>query len=670
MDKQKKQAYLDEAIRIGDDLLLRAEYDSNGASWETYAPNFNGFLALGKTGNIYSGSSGIALFLIELYLQTQNSQYLKTAVDAAEWAETYFKTNQNNDYSFFVGQIGLSYVYLRLHYVTANLKYLEKALDIARPCLTFLESPALQADLILGVSGTILGLLHLHQAKPDEGWLVDKIDSFVEYLIDKAQQGPVGLFWGRSPDLIKGLCGFSHGTAGVGYVFLELGHYFKDETFYWLAEQAFSYETYYYIDEIKNWPDFRCITSEINYVTLKEELRRGDVANFLYNGAEMNAWCHGAAGIGLSRLTAFDFLQKEKYIFEINNAIKKIVLTDIEPKLQYFNFTLCHGGGGNAELLIEAYKLFNDNKLLLFAETIADNALKYRQSNNMYLSGYSTLQREDLSLFSGNAGIGYFFLRLIDPENVPSILSPKIGVASKTRQTLFGQFPQNIKSTASFKRKIIGKQFYRTLALVDYLLPGKSDEYFTLSSQGEKELSEEFFAFIEKISSLLHHAERERLLDVYMLERTKREKDLLIQSYALLHMKSEVYRDNASNLLELKKKDLMRLVLTINPDVEITFTKWQWDQELKNINDNLSQISAVLPVLLIPKVGGIIDDSLSPFCYAILEAFKTPKILVEVVQALQFEMGVTSPEESANVEELILQQINELIMAQLLIQAQ
>jgi lantibiotic modifying enzyme len=164
-------------------------------------------------------------------------------------------------------------------------------------------------DLINGNSGTLLGLLHLHAAS-GEKWILESIDCFIRHLVDRANHGPAGLYWDRSPQLISGLFGFSHGAAGIGFVFLELGHYFQNEAFYTIARQAFLYEGYFFnqAKKHKNWPDLRRgIYSDDDYREHQKAFLEGDM-DFFTSGGDMNAWCHGAAGIGLSRVRAFQLL--------------------------------------------------------------------------------------------------------------------------------------------------------------------------------------------------------------------------------------------------------------------------------------------------------------------------------------------------------------------------
>src|SRR5699024_2674310 len=99
-------------------------------------------------------------------------------------------------------------------------------------------SSQVKNDLITGVSGTLLGLLHLYNVS-EKDWVLDKIAIFVNYLIKQMKHAEDGIYWDINYRHAKPLCGFAHGTSGIGYVFLELGYYFENKAFYNIAEQAF-----------------------------------------------------------------------------------------------------------------------------------------------------------------------------------------------------------------------------------------------------------------------------------------------------------------------------------------------------------------------------------------------------------------------------------------------
>ena len=144
----------------------------------------------------------------------------------------------------------------------------------------------------------------------------------------------------------KNLCGYSHGVAGISLALLELYHVTGNKSFYEGALQGFKYERTHFNREMKNWPDFRQTTPVV---------QKDRPASYAA------AWCHGAPGIGMSRLRAFELLQGDKQTGkEVEEAIQTTSSVLRFPvKNGQGNFSLCHGAGGNADLLIMASDLWN-----------------------------------------------------------------------------------------------------------------------------------------------------------------------------------------------------------------------------------------------------------------------------------------------------------------------
>ncbi|MGH7202873.1 MAG: lanthionine synthetase LanC family protein, partial [Candidatus Levyibacteriota bacterium] len=367
-----KNIFVQEAIRIGDQLIDTADRNENGLFWLTAKFKTDSEVTWKQSENIYSGVSGIVLFLIALYKQTLDKKYLSVSEDAMKWVDWYCKQNSTDNYALFTGRMGVSFTFLKLYEATNNKSYLEKALAVAQPSLAFLESSSSMNDYLNGFSGALLGLLHLHAATK-ESWILDHIKQYTQKLLKNARFGNVGLYWDTSLNEIHPLCGFPHGPSGIGFVFLELGHYFQDSAYYHIAEQAFAYENDYFNPETNNWPDFRLFfynqeaINEYKQAYLKKNLQ------VFTHPSYVNQWCQGAAGIGLSRLHAFELLKKETYRKDIKNALTK-------PYEAYYPpFTLCHGKGGSADFLLESYLMFHKKKYLEYAQKTAEDALEQKK---------------------------------------------------------------------------------------------------------------------------------------------------------------------------------------------------------------------------------------------------------------------------------------------------
>lgn len=682
MNKETRTQIFKEAARIGEELLSFAEYDSNGASWQSMAMNHSknrndlDYVTDCKLEGLYSGNAGISLFFIELYKQTQKENHLNAAVDGMRWVVQSCRDNPSDFYSFYTGRLGISYVLLQMNKLTGAQHYLDQALEIAKPCDSFLQSPAVVDDLIGGTSGTLLGLLHLHAAT-GEAWLLEKADLFLKHLIDRSHTGPEGLYWDFSSKNIRGLCGFSHGAAGIGFVFLEAGRYLRNETFYKIAEEAFRYERYFYSPENKNWPDFRKgIWKPEDYDEHKKAYLNGNT-DFFSKPQFMNAWCHCAAGIGLSRLRAFEILRKEVYAHETRFAIEQTEISDItafdekEDSRRFKSFTLCHGGGGNAEIFLEAYNVFQDEAYLLLAEKVALQALEVKKNGRAYRSGFGLAGfREDTSLFMGNAGIGYFYLKFLEPFKVPSILLPKIESEPLVNVVNIVNSCMLKATHSTIKKRMVQKMFKRTNFLIEKLKGPQLLDYFESGSMIGVSEEASYMDFVSTLLPSLKDTAREVVSDILALESKKYNMGQNIISNSLLSIKASVQTEQTTELLSvLNEKGLCQLQRGLHPDVHFQITGWDWHSDRGD--DWLNNVYAerqVCPVLL--KVDAdekVIERHLSTFSYSVLSAFLKKKFVKDVVEEVFSSFGEVSDEDEKVIKQSIFEQIEQALVAGLLV---
>ena len=127
----------------------------------------------------------------------------------------------------------------------------------------------------------------------------------------------------------------------------------------------------------------------------------------------------GAAGIGLSRVRAWEILRHETLFSEATVALNTVV-ADL-PSLG--NSSLCHGTAGNADILIYASEKLNRPDLLEVAQAAGTHALeRFEQRRLPWPCGLAgATELPDLML--GLAGIGHFYLRLAD-TSLPTPLLP------------------------------------------------------------------------------------------------------------------------------------------------------------------------------------------------------------------------------------------------------
>jgi len=642
LDKQ----LLKESIRIAENLIDKVQKDKFGIYWKTMGIDSESNIYFAESESIYSGVCGIALFFNAMYITTNDKKYLDIAESALNRIYYLCMENPTNYFALYTGRLSVSYTMLKLYETTKDKRYKVKALELARNCEDFLDNSSSVDDLINGLSGAILGLLHLHQATKEK-WLISIIEKYVEKLIANSNfASKNGLYWDRSNNQIRGLCGFSHGAAGIGFVFLELGKYFENSAFFKISELAFQYESSWYSEDKGNWQDLRqSLYSEKEVDKLKEEYLLKNF-NIFVNGKDMNAWCHGAAGIGHSRIEAYKVLGKEKYKNDYINAIEKVKKTDIEyEKICEKSFTLCHGSGGNADLFIEAFLAENNKDYFELAKKVGENGLKSSKQHQYYPGFSSERNREDLSLFMGNAGIGYFYLRLLNPKLIQSILSlPVIGSFKVVNENSI----LNINKL-QLMELLLKKPFNKTLenlkqqerSCFELIFNTENNELFANPVQT-------FTRIMKKIESKLD----EKTNDIFKFENNKLQLDFKCKSHSLLYISDLVAFEKYENI----DNNLNGCILKLNDLCTLSYTKYS----------SQSKESKMSPVLLKATALEVREYPLDEFCYSIVELANGYLNYEEIEGKILIMFGKLSKKQESFVKLKLKAQVISLLKANIL----
>jgi type 2 lantibiotic biosynthesis protein LanM len=385
---------LDFACKIGDRLEELAFYGKNDASWLGLSFVQNDRWSLSPLGlDLYSGLPGIALFLVNLSAITKNERYTKLAKATLKTIKRQIPLAKSNITSIgaFNGWGGIIYTFSHIGSIWGKQDIISKALDI----LNFLPNLIKQDeyfDIINGLAGCVGSLISLYSCTRTKV-IFSLLTQCGELLIKKAHPEKQGIAWHVKNILSKPLAGFSHGNAGIAWSLLKLYKITARESFRSAALSAIDYERTLFVPEQGNWRDIRHIS--------KNEF--------------MTAWCHGAPGIGLSRLCTLQYLNNAKIRTEIEISIKTTLAQGFGA-----NDSLCHGNLGNLEFLLKASEILKDPKLrkkvYCLAAMILENIERYGFRCGVPLNA------ETPGLMVGIAGMGYELLRLAFPERVPSIL--------------------------------------------------------------------------------------------------------------------------------------------------------------------------------------------------------------------------------------------------------
>jgi len=364
-DKQTVEAAL---FHITDNLLHTISPD-----------NIHTHLETGGSPGLFNGTSGVILCCLRLY----ECYRVPACLDACESATAALLQHpavlQQEYFTLYTGATGLLYLCIRMYEVTGRRSYLSHALELLKHYEQGILEKVVQDDLISGHAGNIflLTLLHAH-TKQDH--LLTLIRRLTDTMIHQARIAPQGLRWGHVKRAFDALTGFSHGASGIAYALLQAAAYFKDEGLYYLAKEALAYEMLYYDELTANWLDLRLTSTRVS----DDDLLRWGPSVFRKYASNVNSWAHGAAGIGLARLCAWQLTGENSYKEHIEFIIQRC-LQDLQ-ELKRGDFTLCSGYGGVAAFLSYAAVALHRPALHIPVRQTALAAVRYYEQHGTYNS--------------------------------------------------------------------------------------------------------------------------------------------------------------------------------------------------------------------------------------------------------------------------------------------
>ena len=306
-----RERFLDVAWSIGMRLCRDAIWDGDRCNWLGDSMEAHGgeWKVAHKSfgAELYSGTSGIALFLARLHNLRPDPLLAQTARGAIAQALSHTDDlPPEMRHALYAGWIGIALALLDCAQLLDDRQFKRDALRLVDRQLGH-ELDPMSLDIIGGAAGAISGLCAIDRRLGSDRFL-SEARRLGEHLLTHAHRADDGWSWTTMPSMgpapQKDLAGYSHGAAGIALALLELHRRTNDARFLEGALGGFAYERACFSHEHHNWPDFRSFASP-NPQQLGYSL----------------AWCHGAPGIGLSRLRAFALTGDETYKQEAEAAI-------------------------------------------------------------------------------------------------------------------------------------------------------------------------------------------------------------------------------------------------------------------------------------------------------------------------------------------------------------
>jgi lantibiotic modifying enzyme len=382
-------------------LARTAEEVPDGVRWQTLnarnEPHYD--------PNLYNGVAGISLFLSDYHRVTGEAVARELAAGALRWCAALQRPaggmapfGMHLPQSLYAGLAGLGLAWLRLALGSGD----RRALDQAAALGTRLAGAALGpwAELGRGCLGEGLFLLRLWEATGDETHLAGARRR-AEWLRDGTLRDGRGCHWLRVREpgnpRRRSLTGLHAGSAGIGYFLLAI----------------------YLATGEPGWASLAREAADTLLRQARPDRPAGWGLSWPYEiGGDDPArcqWCAGAPGIGFFFARAAEVLGEPAYL----DAARSAAATTVAFGDVRRNPSQCHGLSGSAEVFLALYRLTAEPAWLAQAHDFARRALAYRTAT----TAGETWQADEPGhsspdFFCGAAGVGHFYLRLLDPQGL------------------------------------------------------------------------------------------------------------------------------------------------------------------------------------------------------------------------------------------------------------
>jgi len=400
--------YLDAAVRAARWIRTARVETPAGYLWLTGPERPEGF---DTTPDLYSGSSGVVLFLLELARATGDKTYREEAAAGADHLTATLPAKadpEKGETGLYTGVAGIGFVLNRVFQSTGDEKY-RKAAVRCRDLIHAAAQPAGAGvewgnvtDIIAGASGTGLYLLDVARAMDDTASRDLAIRAGLR-LIELGIPEAGGRKWRMDPTFERLMPNFSHGTAGVAYYLATLHRETGRQEFLDAALAGARY-----LQSIATTEGGTCLIFH----------DEPDNKKLYYLG-----WCHGP--VGTSRLwVRLDQIDgKAGWLNWAKKGAKSILASGI-PEHQtpgfWNNLGQCCGSAGVADFFLDLGKLTGDGAYTSFARRVARNildratptaggGLKWVHAEHRVKPEYVYAQT---GYMQGAAGIGMLLLRM------------------------------------------------------------------------------------------------------------------------------------------------------------------------------------------------------------------------------------------------------------------
>lgn len=348
---RERRAYLNkrmeiEAERLASRMLHDAIWNKEGTEVGWFTVQLSAFgkptwEAKPMNMYLYNGLAGMLLIIYELKKRKPGADVFYDTLRCMLFKYTDFMIGETGrkvirDTGMYDGEGSVLYTYYLMYQSGAGDEYLAYAKKHAAVVERLLEYDK-RYDMMMGNAGAALALVYLYEITGDSAYL-QSAERGMEVLEQNAVKMEHGIGW-KIEQGFPPFAGMAHGGSGIMMPAAALWMHTGKEKYRLIMQQILEYDESLYDESIQNWTDIR-----------------GNLPGDEYGAV---AWCHGAAGILLSRVFCHERVKE----IEMKRQLEKDIIRAYHKLADYWkrdSWGLCHGSCGNVWILEQTKKVVEE----------------------------------------------------------------------------------------------------------------------------------------------------------------------------------------------------------------------------------------------------------------------------------------------------------------------
>ena len=643
LNEDQKNKLSQHLYQIEAEIYLAMQQDEDGPYW--LVPHYEGNnpdFSLKQSQEIFNGDCGIALFYIALYELDKQQQHLDLAIKILSRMLRSEKAQTPQFFCFYSGVPDLIYTCLRVFEITGEETYRAKALELTLLHGRDIVEKVTMFDLLNGHAGNLLVLTLVYHYHPQANVLAI-IHQIIDKFIEQVRISAIGLKWNHFKYSFDSMAGFSHGASGMAYALMQVAEYLNYEGLHYLAQQALAYEMQYYDAQALNWLDLRLGFTRLGL----PDAHLWNINTFLPGVSDVNAWAHGAAGVGLARLYAHKITGDPLYL-EQCKAIVKRCKQDIAKMRE--DYTLCSGYGGMIPFLLRYPQFDQHADLTEDILAIANQALDLYDQKGTY-NTFIDSNRVDTGLLSGKAGVGYMLINILTNASADDVLCLQLPKCTNKYEV------NRSYTRASVQYRVFSKYYSKTIRALFHWGVVISDTH-------DINTVDDFEQLIEQVISQLPNEAVNYVRDVFAFEKVITRLWKQHKGFLCYAKKNENLSKRAALLLAEDDASFLSHQFILCNHVRLHYTLYHPDDAISK-TDSQQPLNAVL---LCCDENGVNEFYTGRLVALIVAQLMAPITGTQVCRALinQLAEGEVQADFAKQLEVKIIKQLKELIRSGLI----